>query len=191
MIDGSFDDSPPDLSQRIRMSDGVELQVARFRPASGFVRGTILSLHGIQSHSGWYGRSSRRLADEGWEVWFLDRRGAGRSAGLRGHAPHWTRLVNDVRSVLQIIRLQTAGPVFLQAVSWGGRLAAVVAERCPRLLDGSCSFIRHLCRCATEPSRTPAARAGRSAWCSQEAGGDPSHGRLAVHGRPRLAVVPE
>jgi acylglycerol lipase len=125
------------IVEEVVASDGIRLAVHRFPAPAGSLRGTIVSLHGIQSHAGWYRRSSRLLAEAGWEVWFLDRRGSGLSAGERGHAPHWERLVNDVVQVLKMIRWVGAdGPVVLQAVSWGGRLAATVAARRPELVDG-------------------------------------------------------
>jgi alpha-beta hydrolase superfamily lysophospholipase len=117
-------------------SDGVTLAVHRFRPRGTPDRGTILCLHGIQSHAGWYPRSSVRMADAGWDVRFLDRRGSGLSGGDRGHADHWERLVNDVVAVLRAIRHERRpGPVILLGVSWGGKLAAAVARLHPGLID--------------------------------------------------------
>jgi len=118
------------------MSDGVKLAIHRYFPPSRLIRGTILSLHGIQSHAGWYERSSCHLAKGGFEVRFLDRRGSGISKGARGHAEHWERLVNDVVAILRGIRHEgPPGPVVLQAVSWAGKLAAAVASRHPELVD--------------------------------------------------------
>jgi alpha-beta hydrolase superfamily lysophospholipase len=122
------------------VSDGTVLQVSRFRP-EGPARASLVALHGIQSHAGWYRRSSIRLADAGYDVRWLDRRGSGQSGGARGHAPHWERLVQDVVSVLSAIRAEQARtnppvPVILLAVSWGARLAATVARLRPELLDG-------------------------------------------------------
>lgn len=117
-------------------SDGVRLAVHRTTPATQVIRGTIISLHGIQSHAGWYSRSSTCLAEAGWDVWFMDRRGSGLSGGDRGHAAHSERLVNDVVAVLRRIHLlRPPGPVVLQAVSWGGKLAAAVARLHPELID--------------------------------------------------------
>jgi len=117
-------------------SDGVNLAIHRFHPTREPIHGTILSLHGIQSHAGWYHRSSTQLAQAGWDVWFLDRRGSGTSGGDRGHAEHWERLVNDVVAILRQIRSRKLpGPVILQAVSWGGKLAASVARFHPELVD--------------------------------------------------------
>src|SRR5205085_10226583 len=96
----------------------------------------ILAAPGIQSRAGWYARSSRRLAQAGFDVRFLDRRGSGLSKGARGHAEHWERLVNDVAATLRWIRFERPpGPIILQAVSWGGKLAAAVARLHPELID--------------------------------------------------------
>ena len=99
--------------------------------------GAILALHGIQSHSGWYEFSSTCFAAGGFDVWFCDRRGSGQNALQRGHAVHADRLVNDVVQFLTFVRAQTAPrPVLLMGISWGGKLATVVADRRPDLLDG-------------------------------------------------------
>jgi acylglycerol lipase len=122
--------------EQVTASDGVGLAIHRYFPEPRLIRGTILSLHGIQSHAGWYGRSSRRLAESGYDVRFLDRRGSGLSKGARGHAEHWERLVNDVVATLRWIRHERPpGPVVLQAVSWGGKLAAMIARLHPELID--------------------------------------------------------
>ena len=121
-------------------SDGRRLSWQRWRPSSP-VRGYVVALHGIQSHGGWYEYSSRQLAEAGLEVCFLDRRGSGRNSEARGDAVHADRLVNDVRQFLVATRSRRdrdhpGAPVVLQAVSWGGKLATIVASRCPDLVDG-------------------------------------------------------
>lgn len=139
-------DRPPQPSiEECVASDGYHLRMRRWQP-DGAVRGTIVALHGIQSHSGWYDYSSRRLCDAGWDVWFLDRRGSGMNGEARGHARHADRLVNDVIQALSAARvsdIDSSGkvsappaPVLLLGLSWGGRLAAAVAARRPSLIDG-------------------------------------------------------
>lgn len=125
-----------ETQEQVTASDGVRLTIHRCSLEPRLIRGTILSLHGIQSHAGWYARSSRRLAEAGFDVRFLDRRGSGLSKGARGHAEHWERLVNDVVATLRWIRHERPpGPIVLQAVSWGGKLAATVARLHPELID--------------------------------------------------------
>lgn len=119
-------------------SDGYVCRFRRWLPA-GTPRGTLVALHGIQSHSGWYEFSSRRLSECGWEVRFLDRRGSGMNVDARGHARHAERLVNDVVQALEAARRESGDarrPVFLLGLSWGGRLATCVAGRRPDLIDG-------------------------------------------------------
>jgi alpha-beta hydrolase superfamily lysophospholipase len=122
------------------VSDGTTLHGRHFAPA-GVPRAFLLVLNGIQSHAGWYECSAAALAHAGFDVRLCDRRGSGQSAGLRGHAAHWRRLVNDVVSLLQDVRFRRdrmapAAPVILMAVSWGAKLAATVADLRPELLDG-------------------------------------------------------
>lgn len=127
-------------------SDGYE-HVWRFWPAAGAPRAIIIALHGIQSHAGWYGYSSSRLAEAGYAVAFLDRRGSGENTVDRGDAPHADRLVNDV---IQLIgHLKRSGldqvPMLMSAVSWGGKLAAVIAGCRPDLLAGLVLIAPGLC----------------------------------------------
>jgi len=122
-------------------SDGYEHRY-RFWNAVGRPLADVVALHGIQSHSGWYDYSSRRLALAGFAVHFLDRRGSGLNAAQRGHTPSSKRLVQDVVEFIQLVRQparsepgRSRRPLVLMAVSWGGRLAAVVAAEFPQLID--------------------------------------------------------
>jgi acylglycerol lipase len=120
-------------------SDGYRLHYRHWEPA-GAPRATIVALHGIQSHSGWFTYSSGRLSEAGFEVCFLDRRGSGMNEPARGHANHVERLVDDVDSFLAAVRGRdnnaSATPRILLGVSWGGKLATVTAARRPDLVDG-------------------------------------------------------
>lgn len=121
-------------------SDGYVHHLRHWRPSGERPKGIIVALHGIQSHSGWYSYSSERLCDAGYEILFLDRRGSGMNADDRGHARHADRLVNDVLQVLNDVRRRRNAdfpnvPVILSGLSWGGKLAAVVASRRPELID--------------------------------------------------------
>ncbi|MGB2974575.1 MAG: alpha/beta hydrolase, partial [Phycisphaerae bacterium] len=67
-----------------RSSDGTPLPMCVWRPEKP--RAALVYLHGIQSHSGWYEASSRRLASAGVAVYQIERRGSGTdSAHERGH----------------------------------------------------------------------------------------------------------
>eukprot|EP00913_Durusdinium_trenchii_P008920 g8386.t1 len=154
----SFDpDSPGELGT-FRASDGYEFAFRQFRPDAETPRGYVVALHGIQSHSGWYGYSSQQLAAAGFDVRFLDRRGSGLNETNRGHAPHGERLANDVAQFLSHVRherdqLASDAPIILLAVSWGGKLAAAVAGRRPHLVDALALLYPGIC-----PQIRPTAR---------------------------------
>lgn len=135
----------PEL-RRFVSSDGYESAYRLWEPA-GRTREVVVALHGIQSHSGWYGWSSARLAEEGWAVAFLDRRGSGANAAARGDTPHHERLMIDVAQFVAHLEREGFGglPRVLSAVSWGGKLAATVAARVPELFDGLALLSPGLC----------------------------------------------
>src|SRR5262249_10341015 len=120
----------------------------------GQARGSVVALHGIQSHSGWFAYSSRRMCEAGFEVLFLDRRGSGMNEPARGDAADDGLLVRDVTQMLSEVRSRNdrcapRRPVILLGVSWGGKLAAVTSARNPELVDrlallypGLCSHVR-------------------------------------------------
>ena len=112
---------PPE-SAEVATSDGVRLHVARYRP-SGPVKARVVATHGIQSHAAWFDATSRQLAAAGYDVWFADRRGSGRSGGERGHARGAERLVRDYADVAAA----AGGPVVAWGVCWGGKVAAAFA----------------------------------------------------------------
>ncbi len=121
-------------------SDGYRLHFRRWMAAGSAPQGTIVALHGIQSHSGWYSATSRQLCEAGYDVLFVDRRGSGLNERRRGDAPHAERLLNDVSQFLQWARHDQArrgraAATILLSVSWGGKLAALTAARRPELLD--------------------------------------------------------
>lgn len=146
----STDETPPASTVgRYVASDGYELCYRHWVTAS-VPRGYVVMLHGIQSHAGWYEYSSRRMAEAGYDVTFLDRRGSGLNSADRGHAAHADRLVNDVVQMLGDVcwtrdRSAPGVPVVLAGVSWGGKLAAVVAGRRPELLDGLAFLYPGIC----------------------------------------------
>src|SRR5205085_2424004 len=83
--------------------------------------------------------SCREFARMGYEVYFLDRRGSGLNAEERGDAPSFRRLLDDIAEFLTALpRTAPRGPlpVFLAAISWGGKLAVALERRNPGLVDG-------------------------------------------------------
>lgn len=128
------------VMQEFVASDNYRLHGRVWTPAGDSLQGTLVVMHGIQSHSGWYEASCQQLCELGYEILFFDRRGSGLNRDQRGDASHWQRLVQDVVQILSWVRLRkTSGqgtPVILQGMSWGAKLAAVVAALRPELMEG-------------------------------------------------------
>ncbi len=106
-------------------------------------RGIVVFVHGIQSHAGWYEYSCTQLAESGYDIYFLDRRGSGMNAEARGDAPSFRRLLDDIAEFLTALPRTTADeqkrglvPVFLAGISWGGKLAVGLERRHPGLVNG-------------------------------------------------------
>jgi acylglycerol lipase len=76
------------------------------------------------------------LAEEGFEVYFLDRRGSGLNAQNRGDAPSFRRLIKDVTEFLEARKKESPSKIFIIGISWGGKTAAGVEKRQPGLTDG-------------------------------------------------------
>ncbi|HUG20505.1 MAG TPA: alpha/beta fold hydrolase [Planctomycetaceae bacterium] len=136
--------------QRFRTSDHYYHHYRHWTAHAPVPKGYVIALHGVQSHSGWYGYSSELIAAAGYDIRFLDRRGSGLNGCERGHTPHFERLINDVRQFLREVRLERdrnspESPIILMSVSWGGKVAASLAAAHPELIDGLALLYPGLC----------------------------------------------
>jgi alpha-beta hydrolase superfamily lysophospholipase len=113
--------------------DGYRWKYRRYEPSSA-PRANVVCIHGIQSHGGWYEYCCRRLAEAGFAVSFLDRRGSGLNQEDRGDAPSFRRLLDDIAEYLTA--QGESRPTHLLAISWGGKLALALQRRHPGLVDG-------------------------------------------------------
>jgi alpha-beta hydrolase superfamily lysophospholipase len=113
--------------------DGRRLAV-RVWNAADLPRARVIFLHGVASHGGWYTQSCHHLNKAGFEVHCLDRRGSGVNSEGRGDVDRYETWIDDVGAYLE--RLGKSRPVVLCGISWGGRLATVVAREYPGLIDG-------------------------------------------------------
>lgn len=121
-------------------SDGYSLRYRRYLLSDQKQpQAHVIAIHGIQSHGGWYESSCEQLSQAGFQVSFLDRRGAGLNERERGDAPSFRRLLDDLAEFIRSLRPAANGPplpVFLLAISWGGKLAVALQRRHPGLVDG-------------------------------------------------------
>ena len=118
-------------------SGGYKLHYRHFQPV-GMSKGTIVFIHGIQSHGGWYETSCKKFAQAGYRVLFLDRRGSGLNEVSRGDSPSFRTLLDDLKEFLQYQRKEIAGstPLIIGAISWGGKIAFGLEIRMANLVDG-------------------------------------------------------
>lgn len=97
--------------------------------------GAVALLHGYAEHSGRYAHVAHALNAQGWDVWALDLRGHGQSAGPRAYVRAFDDYLDDAEAFLDLVRRQApSGRLFLLAHSMGGVVAALLAAlRQPRL----------------------------------------------------------
>lgn len=117
---------------RFTASDGYAFHFRAYVPHVK-PKGHIVCLHGIQSHSGWYEKSCRALAEAGYIVSYLDRRGSGLNWMKRGDTPNYHRLLDDVREFIAADGLDV--PVTLMATSWAGKLGVLLATTEKPVMD--------------------------------------------------------
>jgi alpha-beta hydrolase superfamily lysophospholipase len=129
-------DTPFEIASFVT-SGGYKLHYRHFQPV-GMSKGTIVFIHGIQSHGGWYETSCKKFAQAGYRVLFLDRRGSGLNEVSRGDSPSFRTLLDDLKEFLQYQRKEIAGatPLILGAISWGGKIAFGLEIRIANLVDG-------------------------------------------------------
>jgi alpha-beta hydrolase superfamily lysophospholipase len=117
-------------------SGGYTWKYRQYEPPAA-PRARVVCVHGIQSHGGWYDYSCRRLAEAGFAVSFLDRRGSGLNPQDRGDTPGFRRLLDDIAEFVATPTTHHSPlATHLVAISWGGKLAAALLRRHPGLVDG-------------------------------------------------------
>ncbi|MBI3834891.1 MAG: alpha/beta fold hydrolase [Planctomycetes bacterium] len=125
----SVDSTSEEIS--VRLSEGYFAYARLWRPRE--TRGAVLYHHGIQSHCGWYETSAKRLADAGFVVLQIDRRGSGRNEVDRGHAESAEQLIADSHAARdELLKYSECGEYHLAGVSWGGKLAVASHVADPR-----------------------------------------------------------
>jgi alpha-beta hydrolase superfamily lysophospholipase len=136
-------------------SDGYRWSYRHYLPPHGAnPRAQVVCIHGVQSHAGWYERTCTRLAEAGFAVSFLDRRGSGRNEPDRGDAPGFRRLLDDLGEYLRELKTQNSKlKTLLVAISWGGKLAAALQRRHPGVVDGLALVCPGFCAKVRPPLR--------------------------------------
>lgn len=114
--------------KEITARDGVPLRCAVWEADSP--RASLLLVHGVASHLEWYQPLAQELSARGITVAVADRRGTGKSGGVRGDARDVGILLDDIRLSAEHIRDAAPGmPLHLAGVSLGALLATAAVLR--------------------------------------------------------------
>jgi alpha-beta hydrolase superfamily lysophospholipase len=114
----------------LQARDGTRLHVRFAMPPAGKTRGCVVLTHGLGEHAGRYHHVAERLTRAGLRVCSWDLRGHGRSGGVRGDAPGYPALVDDLAEVWELARVESGGErMFLHGHSTGGQIALNFAVR--------------------------------------------------------------
>jgi alpha-beta hydrolase superfamily lysophospholipase len=85
---------------------------------------TLLILHGLGAHSGWFIDMGNSLAARGVSVYEMDHQGFGRSGGVRGHVSNWREYLTDIDRMVDVVRHDQPGThAFILGHSMGGVFA--------------------------------------------------------------------
>jgi alpha-beta hydrolase superfamily lysophospholipase len=96
----------------------------------------LVYLSGMQSHSQWFNEAGDYLASLGYNVYALDRRGSGLSAGMRGHTYSPFEWIADLYNMIEFARAKNPGKkIHLMANSFGARIAMTFAVAFPHNID--------------------------------------------------------
>ncbi|MBT3278710.1 MAG: alpha/beta fold hydrolase [Phycisphaerales bacterium] len=113
--------------EMLDLRDGYTTSVYVHEPARHKIRQPrpVVFLHGIQSHPGWFYRSALAMADAGYRVYQVTRRGSGDNTTARGEAMSLEQLLLDIDDAICFAQRDSASErVHLVGISWGGKLAA-------------------------------------------------------------------
>lgn len=105
-----------------KTQDELTLQAVEWKPDSQ-PKACVLLVHGIGEHTGRYQHVAEYFTQAGYAITGFDLRGHGKSEGIRGHAPSFDHLMEDITQGIAIVRSNFPGlPVFLYGHSLGASL---------------------------------------------------------------------
>ena len=128
--------SPADQIHTLPASDRSSLPYRFFPAEAERHRGSLVYVHGIQSHGGWYVETAEALALRGFAVYLPDRRGSGVSRQPRGWFRDRGQLVDDLRRFVDLARGEGDRPTFVVGGCWGARPAITYALESQDVLAG-------------------------------------------------------
>ncbi len=91
-------------------------------------KATLVVVHGLKEHSGWYDGVARKWAEAGYAVHAFDLRGHGRSEGRRAFVRSFDEFVDDLTIFTTRVReREGARPLFVFGHSIGGAITTLFA----------------------------------------------------------------
>ena len=176
----------------VETADGHTLALYRLEAGGGPPRPPVLLLPGMGANRFTFGLRPgvglpARLAEDGWDVWLAELRGARATrppvSGVPEMAPH-AKLTRDMPALLDAIRGETgAAQVSLVGHSLGGLLALLTAGLAPDGGRATIGAIVTLCTPGFSPPQTPLPAIGASLTARLASG-------LAGHLRGEVPVAP-
>lgn len=89
---------------------------------------TLVLMHGLGAHSGWFIDMGNELNQRGLAVYAVDHRGFGRSGGPRGHVRQGSVYIADLKAFLaEVKRARSDAPLVILGHSMGGIFALHLA----------------------------------------------------------------
>ncbi len=100
-------------------------------------RGVVAIAHGLGEHSGRYSNLVDSMAGDRVSIYSMDHRGHGRSEGQRGHVNRFSEYVEDLNTMIQLIRTENPeAPLIVFGHSMGGVIAYQYTLNYPREVNG-------------------------------------------------------
>src|SRR5579862_4000496 len=89
----------------LTLTDGVNLFYRRWQTPDAAAP-TLVVMHGLGAHSGWFIDMGNELNKRGLAVYAMDYRGFGRSGGPRGHVRSGSVYIQDLTAFLTEVKRQ-------------------------------------------------------------------------------------
>ena len=122
--------------EKLKSTDGLNLFVRSWHP-DGPARAVVALVPGFNSHSGYYAWAAAQFTANGLAAYAVDLRGRGHSDGERFYVQKFTDYVNDVASLVDLVKSREPGlPVMLLGHSAGGVVACLYTLDHPGAVAG-------------------------------------------------------
>jgi len=109
----------------------------RYWKLNGKPKGTVLLVHGLNSHSGYYQKFALQINESNFDVYAIDLPGRGQSEGERYYISDYNEIIGVIDHLLNIAKAgDPTLPIFLFGHSAGGVFASVYALHHQNKLKG-------------------------------------------------------